>query len=213
MKRLAAIALAAVMMSAAVASTAQAGEWTATNKKYPLTVTGGQTVAFSIVAGPRTITCSTISFEATIKAVSFNLPTTPKFEKCKANGGLGATVLVNGCKFGLTGGALAHGELRIECPFLTSLEIPIYASEFADGEGKAAVCTLKYASQGPEQNITWTNEGFGNATEVKGEVAVKLKYTVAGNEGVCGAAGTGEIKGTTTMTGEVGMGAEGVDIG
>jgi hypothetical protein len=213
-KRLAIGLLAALALSAVAASVAQAAEWTATNKNYTTTVSGGQTAAFEFKAGPRTVTCSTISFTAPLKAKEFTLTTTPKFEKCKANGGLGAKFTVNGCDFGLTAPALLFGELKLNCPFLTEFEIDIYASESAEAEGKKPVCTIKFAPQGPLSGIIWTNEGIGNSTQVKGEfTGVKPKFTATGNEEVCGKSGTGEIKGTTTLTGSLGGTAEGVDAG
>jgi hypothetical protein len=213
-KRLAVVVLAVLAVSAATASAAQALSWTATNGDYTTTVSGGQTAVFEYKAGPRTITCSTMTFEASLKAKEASLLGPPKFEKCKANGGLGAKFTVNNCDYEFTAPTLAGGQLQIECPFSEELEIHIYESEKAEAEGKKPLCTIEIAPQGPLGGITWSNEGIGNSTKVKGVFSgVKPKYTSSGNPTVCGAGGTGEILGTTTLSGKFGGTAEGVDLG
>jgi hypothetical protein len=213
LKRLVVALVAVLGVSAVAAAAAQALEWTATNGKYPTTVTGGQAEQFEFKMGPRVVTCSIGSFEATLSKKSFVLTTTPKFEKCKADGGLGATFQWNKCDFGLTAPVLAQGALIISCPVAAELEINIYSSETAESEGKMPVCRFKFADQTPRETIVWTNEGVGNASQVKGEFTVKPKYTTAGSEEICGAAGTAEFLGQSVFKGKNGEAAEGVDVG
>jgi hypothetical protein len=206
------LALAAVLVvGATMASAAEALNWTATNGKYPTTATGGQTVVFEFKAGPRTITCKVVEFSGKLAAKEDPLTIlNPKFEKCKADGGLGAKFTTNECELFL----FAEGKLTIECFFLSSLEIDIFKSEKeAEEPEKTPVCGILTAPQGPLKGITWTNEGAGNASQVKGAFAVKPTYAVAGDKTVCGNNGTGEILGTTTFTGKFAGVAEGVDIG
>ncbi|HEX2392751.1 MAG TPA: hypothetical protein VHI77_07510 [Solirubrobacterales bacterium] len=205
--------MAVLGVSAVTAAAALALNWTATNGKYPTTVTGGQAEQFEFKMGPRVVTCSIGSFEAKLEEKSFVLTTTPKFEKCKADGGLGATFKWNGCDFGLTAPVLAQGALIISCPINAELEVNIYSSESAEGEGKMPVCRFKFAAQTPREVIVWTNEGVGNASQVKGEFAVKPKYTTAGSEEICGEAGTAEFLGQSIFKGKFGEVAEGVDVG
>jgi hypothetical protein len=200
-----------LVVAATTASAAEALNWTATNGKYATNVTGGQTVVFEFKAGPITVTCKVLEFSAKLAAKEDPLKVlNPKFEKCKAEGGLGAKFTTNECELFFT----AAGELKIECFFLSSLEIDIFKSEKeAEEPGKTPVCGILTGPQGPLKGITWTNEGVGNATQVKGAFAVKPTYVTAGDQTVCGKNGTGEILGTTTLTGKFSGVAEGVDIG
>jgi len=207
--------LASVAMAAAMAPGAEALEWTATGGNYPVAVSGGQTAIFEFKAGPRTVTCSVGSFSGTLTKKETPLKTTPKFEKCKADSGFAAEFAANGCEFLFSAPTkLSAGELRIECGFLTFLVIHIYESETDITDGKEPKCSFLFPPQGPLGTITWSNEGAGNTSRVKGVVVVKPKYSIFGDEKFCGAStGTGEFLGTTTLTGKVGLTAEGIDLG
>lgn len=111
------VLLAALAMSAVVASAAQAGEFTAS--EYPATITGSEIAKHEFKFNTGTVNCAKATFDGTLEAASETLTITAEYKECATpKGGVG--VKMNSCDFLLHAGETIEmgrvdGSLDVQC--------------------------------------------------------------------------------------------------
>jgi hypothetical protein len=189
------VLIAALAMSAVVASAAQAGEFTA--NKYPATVTGSQTAKHEFKFQTGTVVCAKATFDGKLEAASETLTVTADYKECVTPGGGGAVnVKMNSCDYVLHAGeTLANenvdGSLDVNCN-KEGDEI-----EFVHEKNG---CVVKIPPQNGLNTLTYTNKKMAGDYELDINIT-KLLHTQ--NE-KCAEKGTfeGEYLGKSTMKGD-----------
>jgi hypothetical protein len=109
---------AAMAMVAVMASAAQAGEFTAS--KYPATITGTaiEKHTFKFKAG--TVNCKVASFDSTLAAAAKSLTVTAEYKECSTPGGNEVTVKMESCDYDFAAGETlmnekVDGSLTVKC--------------------------------------------------------------------------------------------------
>ncbi len=188
-----------LVMSAALASAAQAETGVLTAQKYPAIVTGQKTNAvpvFDIGAGPiRTVVCPTADLDGTLLGPTDPVTFTPTYTGCVSEpGGLPMTITMNGCDYtvgftrpGSTGDPPETGKLTasIDCPEGQKIEIHIYENAAAHA-ANVSLCTYDIGPQAAVPAGVYHNRQ-GNPGDV--EATVEAKFTslrTVGPQMLCG---------------------------
>ena len=188
-----------LVMSAALASAAQAETGALTAEKYPAIVTGQKLNAVPVLdigAGPiRTVVCATTDLNATLFGPTDPVTFTPVYGGCVSEpGGLPMTLTMNGCDYtvgftkpGTTGDPFGTGKLTaaIDCPAGQKIEIHIYENAAKHAEG-ISLCTYDVLAQ-PAVPAGVFHNRQGNPNDV--EATVEAKFTAqrtAGPQFLCG---------------------------
>lgn len=189
MLRVLGLALVAILaMSALVASTASADEFTAETEKVTLTGTN-EPAEPDVLTIPEVglTTCKHVHYDiGTITTPTTTVTATPTYSECTSLG-FPATIHHNECKyiFHVTGRGLTTGDITISCP--AGKEITITA--IAAGTTKCTIHippqTLSVAGSDP---VTYTNTGAGTGQDVTAKVqyaALSGKTTKGTGLGAC----------------------------
>jgi hypothetical protein len=152
---------ATLVLSAALASAAQAETGVLTAEGGPAIITGQQEpgLSFDIGAGPaRTVECTTSDLSSTIVGPTDPVTFKPTYENCRSEPGfLPTTVTTNGCDYqigftrpGSTGAPETTGTMQasLVCPAGQQLEIHVYENAVQHVEN-ISTCTYDVAPQGP----------------------------------------------------------------
>lgn len=191
-----ALALMAVAASGAVmASTAQAGTFTA--ESYPATITGTQLTEHKFgFANNYSVTCATAAFHGQLPAAAERLTVGARYEECESNAGNPVSVKMTGCDYGLEaaetlGENEVDGRLYIKCP-----------DTGIDFEDEVTGCKIKVLPQNALTTLKYTNNV--EAGDFVMDIGVfAINYTQ--NELCPGGAGmffNGTYTGKSTMTGD-----------
>jgi hypothetical protein len=175
-----------LVMSAALASAAQAETGALTAQKYPAIVTGQKVNAvpvFDIGAAPiRTVVCPTADLDGTLFGPTDPVTFTPTYGGCVSEpGGLPMTIAMNGCDYTVgfarpntTGEEGATGKLTaaIDCPAGQKIEIHIYENA-ANHAGGVALCTYDIPPQAAVAAGVYHNKQ-GNPGDVEATLGAKF---------------------------------------
>jgi hypothetical protein len=210
LKTLGVMLVAVFAMSAVVAASASADDFTA--EKNTVTLTGDQDKGldkFTTTVG--IVSCNEVKYHGTATTGSTTVKIAPTYNGCTGFG-FPATIHMNGCEYALT---LTEQKpevgpttttVEIVCP--TGKEITITA--VAAGTTK---CTVHVPPQtGPSgttglKHIEWHNVGAGQTRELTGTITITgitYKHTEGTGLGKCttGHSETGSYNGLATVTGE-----------
>jgi hypothetical protein len=179
----AALALTAVMASAAQATTT----FTAGSSSGKIQVTQTTEQVFTTNAG--TVRCTGSTQTGTFTAASFtSLTVTPSYSGCKAFGFLSATVDVAGCSYTFTGNASGStASLHINCTAGNEIRVTTTG------------CVVHVPSQGNRSDVRFTNGG-GTPDDVNAEATLSgITYTATSGCLNAGFAANGTLTGGATV--------------
>lgn len=200
LKALGLAAVAALSMSAVLASAAQAETGALTAPQFPAIVTGEQPggVAFDIGEPPlQKVTCGLNRLDATLFGPTDPVTFEPTYANCASDPGpTPVTITMNGCDYtvgftkpGTTGTPITTGMMHawINCPPGQQIEIHVYENAFLHA-GNVSTCTYDIGPQGPVPAGIYHNtfEGFPDV-----DATVNAKFTATSTLGggggfVCG---------------------------
>jgi hypothetical protein len=205
--------VAALALSAVVASGAQAATASVRAGSYPATLTGNQKTVnvLSVGGGVRKVSCKTAIFHGTITAAADPVTLTPTYSECNSEPGGPATVTMNGCDYDLYPNSVTAttgtGTADLTCPAGKEVEVHIYenAEKHAKGE---SLCTYDIPPQtnlsaGEYHNETNAATGKKDITATLNVTNIATKSTVNAKI-LCGiapgATGTSTLSGSVTLT-------------
>ena len=138
--------IAALAMSAVVASAASADNFTAAS--YPAEGSGGQTTTHEFTVQGSAVKCAEAKFTGTLAAANTYMTVSPEYKKCQAFGFLEATVSMNGCTYKFDAGTGGTGSVEVVCPSGQTITVV------------AATCTVHIPPQTPTTpTVNFKNEG------------------------------------------------------
>jgi hypothetical protein len=143
--------MAALAISAALAATAQAGQFTAEN--YPATITGTQLTGHKFsFANNYSVTCASAAFHGQLPGAVERLTVGARYEECESNAGDPVTVKMTGCHYGLEaaetlGENEVDGRLYVKCPDGAGV----------DFEDEVTGCKIKILPQNSLTTLKYTN--------------------------------------------------------
>ena len=190
---------AAVVMSAALASAAQAETGVLTAQQFPAIVTGEQQggATFDIGEPPfRNVTCGTSDLDATLFGPTDPVTFTPTYANCASDPGLTpVTITMNGCDYtvgfgrpGTTNQPITTGTMRawINCPAGQQIEIHVYQDPFMHA-ANVSTCTYDIGPQGPVPAGIYHNTAAG-IPDVDATINAKFtaRSTIGAGGVVCG---------------------------
>lgn len=148
-----------------------------------------------------TFVCGVSTFEGTTSAkTSSELTVTPKYENCHTESPeTPVGVNMNGCAYLITfqGSNPVEGVIHLECEPAATIEITVLKCTFTIHPQTVSGVTFKNTGAGMSRDVDMIEKGMVFVTTAKGAT--------------CEGGGTGELNGSTTMTGE-GAGGEPMGI-
>lgn len=200
--------LAVFAMSAVAASGASAAQFHA--EQEPVILTSDNDTAHVFTYGLGSVTCTTTTFDTTVATkTTSSITVTPVYGGCEFLEEP-AEVKVNSCDYTFTADTTGeHAPVTVTCG---AKPIEVVVPTLGN-------CTLTVGSQTTTNGVRYTNGGSGTTRDVTVDVTAKVAVTRdnPGNNFLCGllsASGTGEYKGSTTLTGFADNGGtEGARIG
>jgi hypothetical protein len=186
----------AIVASAAMASAAQAGQFTA--EKYPVTITGSQIAKHTFRFEAGTVNCAVASFDGKLEAASETLTVTASYNECQTPGGAEVKVKMKSCDYTFHAGETLEadrvdGSLDVKC---NEAGDEITIEEPANG------CVVKIPPQEGLATLVYTDHTEAKDFDVDIGIT-KLLYTQ--NANCAGGEGTfnnGEYAGKSTMKGD-----------
>lgn len=192
--------VAALAMSAVVASAASATAFNFKAEKVPTLLTGKQHAGNDVfVTDAGKVECNEATYVGEQKTTpTTEVTVTPTYTGCTAFGFVNVPIDVNGCSYKFTAKTIEagnfEGEVDILCPAGKSIEVT------------APGCTVTVGAQNNLKKITYTNLGAGATREVTVDVAATgIKYEEH-NKGIfptCAANTVPKANGTYTGAGLV----------
>jgi hypothetical protein len=212
--------VAALALSAVVASGAQAATASVQASSYPATLTGNQktTNVWSVGGGVRKASCKTAIFHGTLTAAADPVTLTPTYAECTSEPFGPVTNTMNGCDyaFHLNSVTSTTGTMTtdIRCPAGKEVQIYLYESAAKHASGEA-LCTYDIPPQtnlsaGEYHNETNAATGKKDITATLNVTNVAVKSTVSAKI-LCGIAPG--ATGTTTLSGSVTLTADEDSVG
>lgn len=194
------VLMAAIAMSAVMATAAQAGEFTA--EEYPVTVTGTQTAKHEFKFQTGTVACAKATFDGTLEEASETLTVSADYKECKTPNG-GVSVKMNSCDFLLHAGETLEndrvdGSLDVQCD-VEGDEIEFH--EPANG------CTIKIPAQEGLGTIVYTNKKMAKDFEMDINLT-EMTYTQNEKCNMQGTFEDGQYLGKSTMLGDEEIGVQ-----
>jgi hypothetical protein len=190
---------ATLVLSAALASAAQAETGLLTAQPFPAIVTGEQQggPSFDIGEQPiRNVQCTKANLNSTLFGPTDPATLTPTYENCRSEPGFTpVTVTMNGCDYqvgfsrpGTTGQPATTGlmQARISCPEGQQIEIHVYENAARHAEN-VSMCTYDIGRQGFVPAGVYHNRAFG-ISDVDATIQAKFtaRSTIGAGGGICG---------------------------
>jgi hypothetical protein len=204
-KNLGLVCTVAVVVGAAMASAAQAGEFTAEN--YAATATGTALTKHQFKFNGGTISCTVATFDGKLTGPAENMTVAAEYGNCSTPGGAGVTVNMTGCDYVFHAGETlendrVEGSMAVQCAQM---------SEGIDIE-EAGGCTVKIVPQIGLSKLVYTNH-----TEAKDfDVDINVTGIAYFQSAACpmgeGTFANGTYSGQSTIVGEFAGGADGLKV-
>jgi hypothetical protein len=212
--------VAALALSAVVASGAQATTASVQASSYPATLTGNQKTVnvWSVGGGVRKVSCKTAIFHGTLTAAADPVTLTPTHAECTSEPFGPVTETMNGCDYDLYPNSVtpSTGTMTTDLTCPAGKEVEIYLYENAEKHGKGEpLCRYDIPPQaglaaGEYHNETNAATGKKDITATLNVTNVAVKSTINGKI-LCGIAPG--ATGTTTLSGSVTFTADQDSVG